>query len=295
MALFDAAATHFGVVVAEQLGGEMNEHWLASRDGERLVLGRLRADTSLASAIYEETLRARLIADRVCVPHSSDKAAVIDGRVWTLMSYLPGEDAVTAQCGNRRRGELLARLHKSLRGLTDLGQRDGRVFADQVIESPTLDASLAWLESVAPDDARLMHWHRDRARELLAAADLRQLPVSIIHGDFAPWNLLFVNDELTGILDWEFAHLDYRVAEFALSWRGKYDALVHGFDSLMPLADLEWELLTPIRWAWIFIGVEPFLRRVRAGELPLDGLQWNIDQLLRRSALMGRESRPYAG
>ena len=40
----------------------------------------------------------------------------------------------------------------------------------------------------------------------------------VVHGDFTPWNLRFQNGTLSGILDFELAHWDHRIGDFALSW-----------------------------------------------------------------------------
>lgn len=61
---------------------------------------------------------------------------------------------------------------------------------------------------------------------------------------FKKWNLRFQKGKLSGILDFELAHWDHRVGDFALSWRGKYDEVVYGYDEVSPLEPEEWELLT---------------------------------------------------
>lgn len=73
----------------------------------------------------------------------------------------------------------------------------------------------------------------------------------VIHGDFAPWNLRYTGGQLSGVFDFDVAHLDLRVAEFALSWRGKHDGVLSGYEAAEPLEDVEHELLIPVYWAWM--------------------------------------------
>src|SRR6266536_1117645 len=69
----------------------------------------------------------------------------------------------------------------------------------------------------------------DRPRAAFARLDLRRAEIILLHGDFAPWNLLFENDCLSGIVDFEASHLNYMVADFALSWRADQDDVLAGY------------------------------------------------------------------
>jgi Ser/Thr protein kinase RdoA (MazF antagonist) len=83
------------------------------------------------------------------------------------------------------------------------------------------------------------------------------------------------------------ARRDHRIADSALSWRGRYDAVIHGYDEVSPLAPEEWALLTPMWWAFL---IECACNDLAAG-IRDDG--WTIKQLLRRSPLMGRDTPAY--
>lgn len=83
------------------------------------------------------------------------------------------------------------------------------------------------------------------------------------------------------------AHRDHRVADFALTWRGKHDAIVAGYNEVAPLDPEEWALLTPLWWA----------QRVPASIWPAACAtnRWTIGHILRRSPLMGADAAPYPG
>jgi len=115
-------------------------------------------------------------------------------------------------------------------------------------------------------------------------AALHSRPGIVIHGDFTPWNLRYQEGKLTGILDFELAHWDHRVGDFALSWRGKYDEVIYGYDEVTPLDAEEWELLTPMWWAALIEGA---CRHLKEGTRD-DG--WIVKKLLERSPLMGQDA-----
>ena len=77
-----------------------------------------------------------------------------------------------------------------------------------------------------------MRWHIDRAQENFERIDLDRAETIVLHSDFAPWNLLFEDERLTGIIDFDGTHLNYRVADFANSWRGYQDEVIDGYHDM---------------------------------------------------------------
>jgi Ser/Thr protein kinase RdoA (MazF antagonist) len=138
-----------------------------------------------------------------------------------------------------------------------------------------------------------MRWHADRARESFDRIRRPDPPLMVLHGDFINQNLLYENGNLTGVIDFESTHLNHRVSEFALAWRGKYDDVIHGYTEVRALTDLDWELLTPALWSWVFLGVVSEIRNITDGQVTPYSLEWQTNMLLRRSPLMGRHSVPY--
>jgi Ser/Thr protein kinase RdoA (MazF antagonist) len=109
------------------------------------------------------------------------------------------------------------------------------------------------------------------------------VPALVLHGDFTTWNFLFEGDRLTAVLDFEFSHLDYRVADFALAWRGDQDEVLAGYEEVQPLTEMEWQLLVPVFWCWLFKGVRQQIEDILAGRVAPHGFDWQLKHLLRRS------------
>jgi Ser/Thr protein kinase RdoA (MazF antagonist) len=211
------------------------------------------------------------------------------GHFWSLFPFLagdppPAENPVAEQ---RARGQLLAHFHASLAPLREFGQRGKWRRCEEILDNSTLDRVLIDHERKRPEEVRILRWHLERSRQRVAGLPLRERPGLVIHGDFTPWNLRFKKRRLSGILDFELAHWDHRVADFALSWRGKYDEVIHGYSEVSPLEPEEWALITPLWWAGLIDGACHDLRN----GTPDDG--WTIKKLLQRSALMGPDSTEF--
>ena len=169
-----------------------------------------------------------------------------------------------------------------------MGQRRGFGLSDEVIGAPGLVDSIRKYEQVRPAEGHIMRWHIDQANEVFDRLDLNDAVTSVLHGDFTPWNLLYEGESLTGILDFEATHLNYRVADFANSWRGYQDEVIDGYEEVLALSDLDWQLLVPAYWAWMFIGVKQAIETTLAGKIAPPDFEWQIRHLLRREGLTGR-------
>jgi Ser/Thr protein kinase RdoA (MazF antagonist) len=273
--------------VVAALGGRLNLHWLVEARGERLVLRRWSQPADEVD--YELRLLAGIAALGWPVAPAVDGPIELDGHFWSLAPFLPGEPPAEKYtvAEQRARGRLLAEFHADLARLGEFGQRGTWRRCEEILADPTLDGLLAEHEREQPEEARILRWHLHRARERAAGLQLHGRRGLVVHGDFAPWNLRFKDGRLSGILDFELAHWDHRVGDFALAWRGKYDEVIHAYAEVAPLEPEEWELLTPLWWAQLIDAACHYIRdRVRD-----DG--WIVRKLLQRSPLMGPDSAEF--
>ena len=239
----------FGAHLVVPLGGRLNRHWRVDVQNTSLVLRRWAQAAD--EVFYEMRLLERIAALGWPVAPVVGEPLTFAGQFWSLAPFLAGEPPSTrAPKEQRAQGRLLAEFHTDLATLRDLGQ-----------------------------------WGKWRRGETTLSPQSR--PDQIVHGDFAPWNLRFQDGKLSGILDFELAHRDHRLGEFALSWRGKYDALIHGYDEVSPLEPEEWALLTPLWWAFLIECAYQLLQK----DTWDDG--WIISKLLQRSPLMGPDAVSY--
>jgi Ser/Thr protein kinase RdoA (MazF antagonist) len=203
---------------------------------------------------------------------------VADG-AWVLFSRLPGEPA--SPDDQRLRGRLLASLHVATSEAGMTTPRPGFPAPASVVGDPVLARRLRRYARDHPAAGAILLEGFEAAAGWFADHPVVDAPQSVIHGDFAPWNLLFVDGKLSGVLDFEASHYTFQVADFVLSWRGYQDEVIRGYDSVRPLSGLEWELIRPVYQAWMFLGVREALE---AGG-PVD-LSWQVAHLQKKSALV---------
>ncbi|WP_203790867.1 phosphotransferase enzyme family protein [Paractinoplanes rishiriensis] len=211
-------------------------------------------------------------------PEPAEEPLIRDDGAWVLFHRLPGRHEEPA---DRDRGRLLAELHADARATGITEQRAGFRGPAEVVADPALERSLRGYGRTHPDEARELLAARDDTVAWFAGHAGIDAPRSVIHGDFTPWNLLYQNGRLSGLVDFEGTHHTYQVADFALSWRGYRDDVLRGYDEVRPLAEVEWALIRPVYVAWLFLGV--------AG--PVADLSWQVAHLRKHSALLdGRKS-----
>lgn len=263
----------------------LNRNWLAQSGDDRFVLRQYRRGRTIEDANYELRVMDHLARAGWPVPTPIKPPIEAGGYSWCAFTYLPGRSpAPRSEKGIRAeqsaRGRLMAEVHGDLLDLNDLGQRKGWVRAEQLLP-PEGNEPFANLASRRPEEASVLRWHLDRARELFEQLNAAAQPAMIIHGDFASWNLRYLRGRVSGIYDFEFSHLNHRVADFALSWRGIYDEVVQGYFEVAPLSDVELQLITPVWWAWLLDNA-----RTQLFLDPEPDLSWVLTHLVRRSPLV---------
>lgn len=274
-------------------GGRRNQYWLARRREEPVVLRRF-AEPAFGDRAYELDVLRALDARGWPVPAPLGDPVEAAGATWGLFRWLPGSTPRReTEAAQRERGRLLGRLHVDLDELTAMGQRPGCRMADEIVADPALHEALAGYERFFPDDAHLLRWHAERAVDLFRQVDVGLARRTVVHSDLAFWNLLFEDGELTGIVDFDATHLNFAVADFACSWRGKYDAVIDGYDEVRPLGDLDRHLLAPVFWGWLFIRVADDIGAMLAGTAAPARLEWTISKLPLRSPKMAAGAAPY--
>ena len=252
------------------------------------------SDDAFPHIAYELEVLSRLEEAGWPVPSAVEEPIQVDGRTWGLFKFLPGSCRTSNSPEERRvRGRLLAELHGATAGFTGTGQRRGFGLSDEVVGDTDLVDVIRKYEQIKPSEGHVIRWHIDQAKEVFDGLDLDSAVTTVVHGDLTPWNLLYEGESLTGILDFEATHLNYRVADFANSWRGYQDEVIEGYEEVSGLSELDWELLVPVYWAWMFIGVKQVIETSLAGEGSPPNFEWQIRHLLRREGLTGRLADPY--
>ncbi len=285
----------WGITPVDYLGGRHKQSWLVESGRTHLVARRYPSQ-AFPDIAYELEVLARLDGDGWPVPATVEGPVEVDGRTWCLSKFLPGTSRTAERTEDRRgRGRLLAKLHEATTPLIEMGQRRGFGLSDEVICDPELIDVIRQYEKLRPIEGHVVRWHIDRARVSFDRLDLAGADKTVLHSDFVPWNLLYEGDSLTGVLDFDATHLNYRIADFALAWRGYQDEVIEGYEEVRMLSGLDWELLVPVFWAWLFIGVKQAIKTTLAENGTPPSLEWQVKHLLRREGLVGRTVQAYPG
>jgi Ser/Thr protein kinase RdoA (MazF antagonist) len=234
-----------------------NASWLADTvDGDRLVLRRYHAWATEPDITYEHAVLRHLARSGWAVPEPVGDLIRDAGQYYCLTRYVPGRPVIRESLPQRRRrGRDLARLHVALRGLgTRLGQRQGWRAQHAGVTVHTdidWDACVGGLTEVNP---RLGSWLQRAAaqtRSALAVTGAAELAVTVVHGDFAEWNVHYDHGRLAGVVDFGLTHVDSRPYELAIArtYRSPEVAAAYRVELARrgwPLSELEEAVIEPI-------------------------------------------------
>lgn len=202
-----------------------NGVWIGrTRDGEQVVLRRYHVLHTEAGLRYEAEVLAHLAARGWNVPTThagpiryEEQIGHGGERFWAVTRFVAGHPR-RAETPEQRaeRGRVLARLHADLRGL-ELGAREGFFQGCDLVamgDFQDWDPGVAALRELRPDLADWADAAMAAGQELVAERNLLALPQSIVHGDFAEWNVHFGP---LGVIDFDLAHVDSRSWEFVMA------------------------------------------------------------------------------
>lgn len=238
--------------------GLMNQSWRVESPAGAYILRVSRPELARERVRYEHAVVTRLHDEvrEVVAPlpgSDGDTLQAWQGRSLTLFPYVEGNlgTSVEPAIRCRRSATMLARIHNA--GIdVEIGQSPGERAVDErrtmwSTVRPVLERDLPPSDEV---DQLFGFFDREEA-ELLAWLDGvrrsgRRPRRGVIHGDFNPRNLIFDQDRLVAVIDWESSQLDLLAFEVAGVAFGTPDPLAfwHCYlDAGGPLAADDIELL----------------------------------------------------
>jgi len=194
--------------------GVENSNYLLSTTGGTYILTLYEKRVARTDLPYFLGLMDHLAAKGIACPtpiHGRDGAALraIAGRPAAVVSFLKGlwvRRPTVAHCSAL--GEALAALHLAGRDFrlaraNDLGMAGWRKLHDDVAaRAHEVEAGLAG-EVAAELETLASTWPRD-------------LPIGVIHADLFPDNVFFLDDRLSGLIDFYFACNDFLAYDLAV-------------------------------------------------------------------------------
>jgi Ser/Thr protein kinase RdoA (MazF antagonist) len=272
-----------------------NTHWMVRSGSRRYVLRRFGTWLEPeAGPAWELALVTRLAAAGLPVAAPIAPPISVGGAIYVLMPYLSGRVLGRNAVGDaayRELGRRLADYHAVVAGLPVPPQRPG--WTSNVDGALPLaggaERRAELLHALARVDAGMARAFA-AAAEALEARDLPSVfadaPRLVVHGDFSPWNVRLRDQTLTGLIDFELAHVDVRAADLAFARRGYHDAVVEGYRERADLSAAELAALDGLWLGGSLAGVWRVLEnRLAEGAVTTYGFDWNLEQLAK--------TRPY--
>ena len=309
-ALLDDVLAQFGIASAtirDIRTGRVNKHWRIEAGGKAYVLRRYIPRRSPDAIRYEHEMLRHLDPRgwpvAAALPAVDGKTvAHVDGRSYALFPFLSGRPSPQTPRYARLKGATLARLHQDLASWDAPGQREsfGRKWELDVDVAANCDFAslnellLAFGQQHA-DLARVIRAQKYAMLRELSTLGFGELPAVPGHFDFHHDNLLFQRGALTGLIDFDLAHLDARVADIASSIEldcvapPAYNEIkpalaaefVAGYVEHSTLSDAELQLIVPLVRAALLSLVVWRLTRWARGDEPeyaLRSLQRSITE-----------------
>jgi Ser/Thr protein kinase RdoA (MazF antagonist) len=286
--LSETAPAHVRRLYGSASGARVG-YLIAPPDGPGTVVRAFRSDeqlpaylqgcgtASVAEWLYGRAATLEFLASRgypaprMVLTRTGEPVGVAGIWLTWATTYVPGPPLVPGNSGLDLLGEALARLHAL--GSPDLGSS---WYPDTAVEAAL--HRLAATGPLLPADWRPMH---AEFRGALLALRQAALPMSVVHGDAWPANVIRTGPTQVTLIDWENAgpglavtdlghcllecHLDQGLpADQPAAWHIQPDpdriaALLTGYSRLRRLNSAERELLLPgIRFATAFIGALHF-------------------------------------
>ncbi len=205
------------------------------------------ADLPFFLALMEHMARQGIACPLPLRTGDGNQLVSLNGRRAAILTFLNGlslRRPQVAHCASA--GAMLAALHRAGESFTmqrpnALGHSGWRALAKTIGNADAVEDGLAALigESLAHLEAE---WPRD-------------LPGGVIHADLFPDNVLFMQDAVSGVIDFYFACNDYYAYDMAImlnSWcfetDGSYNvtkgrALIHAYQAHRPLSAAEAQAL----------------------------------------------------
>ncbi|NTW97167.1 MAG: homoserine kinase [Oscillochloris sp.] len=201
--------------------GLVNETAFAETSTGRYVIRRNQRRLGRASLELRHQLHAWLRNHDVPCPRiipavSGETAVEIDGRIFEVATFITGEDYCPSRSAQSASvGSTLANYHFAIDGFP------GKPSMQPPRYNPSILLGLTerlLQRDVLGDLTAQLSWYDRRAAELharLTDKDYDCLPHVLIHGDVHRDNMLFLGDEVSGLLDFDQVSIDARIIDVA--------------------------------------------------------------------------------
>lgn len=244
--------------------GEPRAHvWWVVADDKWYILKRYHAWLARDAIVYEHSV-LRFLAERglpVSAPLAAKTGETVvpsGSALWGLYPALAGQASPQRDWMWRapKAAEQLALLHTALAGCTPLGVVH---HAWQAWTAERLHALIGAWPYVSEVGDGLVLAVRDHLMAHYFDGGHAELPLGLVHGEFAPSNVLWRGDQLAGVVDFEKTHQDTFLLDFASGLASRHPpllrAVVATYTRVRPLSAVERHYLPEAMLLGALIGL----------------------------------------
>jgi homoserine kinase type II len=210
---------------AKQLArGYVNENWIIDTTRGRFFLKHrypgLQNPRLIRSqhALIEHLRQSEFPAPKILATQSGDTLLMLDGRFYEIQTYIEGGPYQLNRPKHfQAAAAMLGRYHLSVDGFSNQAfSEQGKLYCPQVVNENLTNLIKEWKTRCDPQVKKMFRHLQSNALELRERfARHPHLPEIVIHCDYHAGNLIFQNDRIVGVVDYDKSSWQPRVAELA--------------------------------------------------------------------------------
>ncbi len=219
-----AVLSHYDIGAIERIdpllkGSRRSPKLIITTDRGRFMLKRRAPGRDdVLKVAYSHAVQRYLAAAEFPLPRlqptrdEGDTMLARDGAIYELFQYLPGEPFDRSPEAAFDAGRTLGLFHKLLTDYRTEWEPSRTGYHDNSAIRSALNgvpSAVSTHDSVAGQETELLVTANrlydlyDQAAEAVEAADFRLWPSQIVHADWHPGNMLFVNGRVSGVIDYD--------------------------------------------------------------------------------------------
>jgi len=196
---------------------------VVSENGKFLLKRRAKGKDDPFKVAFCHALQLELASKQFPLPHligtkrDNNSMLQLRGAVYELFEYIPGQGYSQTLEATFDSGRVLGLYHKLLEGFKTEWQPPHGSFHGAV----AVDQGLQQIPALAPNDAELKAMLMFLAESYRAAAasvdelGIQRWPRQIVHADWHPGNMLFREDHIVAVIDYDSARLLPRIIDIS--------------------------------------------------------------------------------
>lgn len=250
---------------------------IASEQGKFLLKRRARGKDDAYKVAFSHAVQLYLASKQFPLPHligtKKDNNSMLQwrGTVYELFEYIPGQSYPQTLEATFDGGRVLSLYHKLLQDFRSEWQPSGQSYhlAPSVEQGlKAIPSSLTASDSVVGPVLKFLLDSYKHAAQMANAMGLDAWPKQIVHADWHPGNMLFRDNRVVAVIDYDAARVQPRVIDVANgalqfsiiggdedinTWpdyidESRYKRFLRGYDEVMLLSEAE---MRTIPWLMI--------------------------------------------